>query len=122
MDTSINGHENCHIHRHRGLVTLLPVAGNITRGKRRENRSYLILRGLSSRSIKCSLEIARPRHVRKPEIIIEHRVKQSRKIVLGDDHSGSAPLLDSLANVELHKPGKAAHLETCGGMALLALK
>lgn len=49
-------------------------------------------------------------------------MKQSRKTVFGDDHSGSALPLDSLANVELHKPGKAAHLETCGGMALLALK
>ena len=60
--------------------------------------------------------------MRKPEIIIKHRVKQSRKIVFGDGHSGSALPLDSLANVELHKPGKAARLETCGGTALLALK
>lgn len=60
--------------------------------------------------------------MRKPEIIIKHRVKQSRKIVFGDGHSGSVLPLDSLANVELHKPGKAAGLETCGGMALLALK
>ena len=60
--------------------------------------------------------------MRKPEIILKHRVKHSRKIVFGDGHRGSALPLDSLANVELHKPGKAAHLETCGGTALLALK
>lgn len=84
MDTSINGHENCHIHRHQGLVTLLPVAGN-NQGKeeRKSKLSYSKRTSFKKHKVKCSLEIASPRHVRKPEIIIKHRVKQSRKIVLG---------------------------------------